>query len=64
MKRIALTVIISALLAGCASSSTAGSKHYSVVPKTQVTVKEKRQKQHTTYSVRPEEQYVSGSGSR
>ncbi len=63
MKRIVLTVIIPALIAGCAASSTASNKRFSVVPQTQVTVREKKAK-HTTYSVRPEEQSVSGSGSR
>lgn len=63
MKRIALAVTVVALAAGCASTSTAGSKHYSVVPQTQVTVREKTVK-HTTYSVNPDDAYVSGSGSR
>ncbi len=63
MKRFALAVIVPALVAGCASASSAGSKHYSVVPQTQVTVREKKPK-HTTYSVKPEDAAVSGSGSR
>ena len=63
MKRTALAVTVAALIAGCASTSTAGDRHYTVVPQTQVTVREAKAK-HTTYSANPDDAYVSGSGSR
>ncbi len=63
MKRIALIALVPALLLSACASSTSV-KHYTVVPQTQVTVREKKEPQHKKYSVHPEEEYVSGSGSR
>jgi hypothetical protein len=60
MKRIGLVALAAVLLLpACASS---GANHYSVVPPTQVTVREAKRKA-TTYQVRPEVEPAQGAGS-
>ncbi|HUL59945.1 MAG TPA: hypothetical protein VLU43_11745 [Anaeromyxobacteraceae bacterium] len=62
MKRTALVAVVSGLLlSACATEKPAAKTHYSVVPDTQVTVREKKPSKHTNYTVQPAEEYVSGS---
>jgi len=62
MKRTVLVAAIAGLLlSACATERPAAKTHYSVVPETQVTLREKKPQKHTTYSVQPGEEYVSGS---
>jgi hypothetical protein len=61
MKRIGLVALVPVLLlAACASSSANG--HYSIVPPTQVTVREAKRKA-VTYQVRPDVEPAQGAGS-
>jgi len=63
MKRTVLVAVVAGLLlSACASSQKPSAKtHYSVVPETQVTLREKKPQKHSTYTVQPGEEYVSGS---
>ncbi len=65
MKRTLILLVSALLLSACSTPSKRTARtHYSVVPETQVTVREKKQPQHKAYSVHPEEETISGSGSR